>query len=61
MLITKRWDDVDVYDNNDMRWDDDIEKRWYWCWEYHWKEMMLMLLMILRWDDVDDDNDIKMR
>ena len=54
-MIMMIWYDVDVYENVDAR------GCWYWCWEYHWDEMVLMLMMILRWDDVDDDNDIEMR
>ena len=41
------WDDVDDYDNVDMKW----------CWD----EMLLMMIMSLRWDDVDVDNVIEMR
>ena len=49
------WDDVDVYDNVDVRWCR------YWWW--YWDEMMLMLRISLRWDDVDVDvdDDIVMR
>jgi len=40
--------------------DDGIEMRWCWCWWLHWDEMMLMLMMILRWDDIDVNDDIEM-
>ena len=50
-MIMLIWDDVDIYDNVDMRW--------CWCWWWYWYEMMLMLMMILRWNDVDDE--IEMR
>ena len=43
-----RWDDVDV--------DNDIEIRRCWCWEWYWDEMMLMLIMTLRWNVDDVEN-----
>ena len=48
LIMSLRWDDVDV--------ENDIEMRWYWCREWHWDEMMLMLIMTLRWDVVDVEN-----
>ena len=41
--------------------DDDIEMRGCWCWWCYWDEVMLMLVMILRWGDVDVGDDIEMR
>jgi len=47
----------------DINVDDNVNMRWCWCWWGYWDEMMLMLIRILRWDDVDvdADNDIEMR
>ena len=47
-----RWDDDDV--------ENDIEMRWCRCWEWHWDETMLMLIMTLRWDVDDVENVIVM-
>ena len=52
MIMSLRWDEVDVKN--------DIEMRWYWCWEWHRDEMMLMLIMTLRWNVVDVENVIVM-
>jgi len=48
LIISLRWDDVDVNNVIDM-W-------WCWCWEWHWDEMILILKMTLRWDVVDVEN-----
>jgi len=32
--------------------------RWWWCWEWYWDEMMLMLRMTLRWDNVNVCDDV---
>ena len=52
LIMSSRWDDVDVKN--------DIEMRWCWCWLWNWDEMMLMLIMTLRWYVVDVDNVIVM-
>jgi len=41
-----------------LRWDYDnvIEMIWYWCWKWHWDEIMLTLIMTLRWDVIDVEN-----
>jgi len=46
------WDVVNI--------DNDIEMRWCRCGEYHWDEMMLMMIMTSRWDHVDVDDVIVM-
>jgi len=61
--------DVDIYDNIDMRW---CYYWWMLIWhdvvvvvvdnviEWHGEEMMLMVIMTLRWDVVDVENVIVM-
>ena len=49
LIMSLRWDDVDV--------ENDTEIRWYWCWEWHLDEMML--IMTSRWV-VDVENVILM-
>ena len=37
LIMSLRWDDVEV--------DNVIEMRWCWCWEWYWDEMLMVLKM----------------